>query len=133
MNIRKNSRMTDQVAVLNNHSDAVGEASYNLADYTCRAQFVNAIAAAEGSSQVPASEVGVETRRREREEEDQRFAKERANLILNRDKLRRNDALHSQTRLKRDHREFFQKLITAGTNLEVHQKTRKKFPGKLLI
>ena len=133
MNIRKSSRMTEHVAVLNNHSDAVGEASYNLADYTCRAQYVNAIASSEGSSQLPAAAVGDETRRQEREEEDQRFAKERANIILNRDKQRRNNALSSQTRVKRDHREFFQKLITAGTDLEVHKKTRQKFPGKLLI
>ena len=65
--------MTEQVDVLNNHSDAVGEASYNLADYTCRAQYVNAVAASEGSSQLPAAGVGDETRRRERDEEDQRL------------------------------------------------------------
>ena len=68
MNIRKNAKMTDQVAVLNNHSDAVGEASYNLTDYACRAQYVNAIAAAEGSSsQLPAAGVGDQTRRQERQ------------------------------------------------------------------
>ena len=133
MNIRKNARMTDKVAVLNNHSDAVGEASYNLADFSCRAQYVNAVAAAEGSSsQLPAAS-GDQTRRKEREEEDRRFAKEEADKVLNRDKQRKKDTLSSQTRVKRDHREFLQKLITDGTDLEIHNKTRKKFPGKLFI
>ena len=132
MNIRKNAKMTDQVAVLNNHSDAVGEASYNLTDYACRAQYVNAIAAAEGSSsQLPAAGVGDQTRRQERQEEDERFAKEQADNILNRDKQRRKDALSSQTRMKPDHREFYQKLISNGKDLEIYNKTRRKFPGKL--
>lgn len=133
MNIRKNQKMTDQVDVLNNHSDAVGAAVYNIGDYQARAQYVNAIAAVEGSSsQLPTASASdtVKTRRQKREEEDQNFAKERADNILKRDKQRRNVSLSSQTRVKPDHREYYQKLISAGTDLEIHQKTRKKFPGK---
>ena len=135
MNIRKNQKMTDQVAVLNNHSDAVGAAVYNIGDFHDRAQYVNAIAAVEGSSsQLPAASASasdtVKTRRQKREEEDQNFAKERADNILNRDKQRRNVSLSSQTRVKPDHREYYQKLISAGTDLEIHKKTRKKFPGR---
>ena len=125
--------MTDQVAVLNNHSDAVGAAVYNIGDYQSRAQYVNAIAAVEGTaSQLPTPSASntVMTRRRQREEEDQKFAKEKAENILRRDKERKNVKLSSQFRVKPDHREYYQKLITGGTNLEIHEKTRKKFPGK---
>ena len=126
--------MTDQVAVLNNHSDAVGLAVYNIGDYQARSQYVNAVAAAEGSSsQLPAAAVRDENRRQEREVEDQKFAKENADNILSRDKKRRNNALSSQNRVMPDHREFFQKLITNGTDLEIYKKTRQKFPGKLFL
>ncbi len=125
--------MTDQVAVLNNHSEAVGAAVYNIGDYQCRAQYVNAMAAVEGSSsQLPAAAVRDENRRREREEEDQKLAKEMAENILNRDKMRRNNVLSSKNRVKPVDREFFQELITNGTNLEINKNTRKKFPGKLV-
>ena len=133
MNLRKNEKMTEEVAVLNNHSDAVGAAVYNIGDYQTRAQYVNAIAAAEGSSsQNPMTSTSVTdmTRRQQREEEDQKFAKERAENILSRDKQRRNVKLSSQTRVKPAQREFYQRLITAGTDLEVHKKTMKKFPGR---
>ena len=131
MTIRKNTKMTDQVEVLNNHSDAVGEAVYNIGDYQSRAQFVNAVAAAEGSSQLPAASIEHEARRQEREKEDESFAQKRADIILKRDKKRRNEALSSQTRVKPLHREFLQRLITENKDLEIHNKTQKKFPGHL--
>ena len=132
MNIRKDARMTEAVPVLNNHSQAVGEQVYNIGSYTTRAQYVNATAAMEGSSQLPAAaNAGVhdEARRLEREQEDQRFAQEMAEDILKRDKRRKNETLSSQTRVKSGQREFFQKLICNDADLEIHQKTRNKFPG----
>ena len=132
MNIRKDAKMTDVVPILNNHSQRVGEQVYNIGREQTRAQYVNATAAMEGSSsQLPAVSAGVndQIRRREREEEDQRFAQDRADDILNRDKQRKNQTLSSQTRVKSDQRDFFQKLISNDPGLEIHQKTRKKFPG----
>ena len=132
MNIRKDAKMTDVVPVLNNHSQQVGEQVYNIGREQTRAQYVNATASMEGSSsQLPAESAGVhdQIRRKEREEEDQRFAQDRADDILNRDKKRKNQTLSSQTRVKSDQRDFFQKLISNDPGLEIHQKTRKKFPG----
>ena len=133
MNIRKNAKMTDVVPVLNNHSQQVGEEVYNIGNYQTRAEYVNATAAMEGSSsQLPAASAGeqVQARRRERELEDERFAQQKADDILSRDKQRKNQTLSSQTRVKSGQREFFQKLIRNDPDLEIYQKTSKKFPGK---
>ena len=130
MNLRTNSEMTAQVDLLNNHSNAVGEAVYNIGSYQTRAEFVNAQAAAEGSSSQQPEASGVDLNRRKiREEEDERKKIEKAQDILKRDRRRRNDTLSSQMNLKPDQREYLQQLITASSNLEIHTATRKKFPG----
>ena len=105
--------------------------SYNIGSYMTRAQYVNATAAMEGSQLPAAANAGVhdEARRLEREQEDQRFAKERAEDILKRDQRRKKQTLSSQTRVKSGQREFFQQLICNDADLEIHQKTRNKFPG----
>ena len=134
MNLRTDPEMTAQVDLLNNHSDAVGEAVYNIGSYQTRAEFVNAQAAAEGSSSQQPEASGVDMNRRKmREEEDERKKMERARDILNRDKRRRNETLSSQMRLKPDQRMFLQKLISENHELEIHEATRKKFPGLLCV
>ena len=134
MTIRSDPQMTAQIDVLNNHSNAVGEASYNIGDYQTRAEFVNAIAAVEGSSSQLPDAIGVNReRRRKREEEDDVFARERAEDILKRDKKRRKETLSAQMRVKPSQRDFLQTLITENFNLEIHKSTRKKFPGTLNI
>lgn len=134
MAIRKDSKMTSQVQVLNNHSDAVGAAVYNIGDYQTRAEYVNAIAVAEGSnSQAPETDVVNKDRRRKRMEEDEKLAREKAEEILNRDKKRRKLSLSSKHRVKPTAREFLQNLITENKSLEIHQATRKKFPGNLIF
>ena len=123
--------MTSQVSELNNHSAAVGAAVYAINDYQARSEFVNSIAAAEGSSsQIPESSVVDKNRRKKRMEEDETFAMERAEGILDRDKKRRNHTLSSKTNMKPSQREFFQTLIANQDGLEISETTKKKFPGK---
>ena len=130
MAIRCDPQMTSQVEELNNHSAAVGAAVYAINDYQKRSEFVNSIAAAEGSSsQIPESSVVDKDRRKKRMEEDEVFAKERAEGILERDKRRRNHTLSSRCNMKPDQREFFQGLITKDDSLEIHEVTKNKFPG----
>lgn len=134
MNIRTDPEMTAQVDLLNNHSNAVGEAVYNIGSYQTRAEFVNAQAVAEGSSSQLPEASGVDSdRRKMREEEDDRKKMMKAQEILKRDKQRRNDTLSSQMKLKPSQREFLQKLISENSNLEIYEATRKKFPGLLCL
>ena len=130
MAIRTDPLMTSQVEELNNHSAAVGAAVYAINDYQTRSEYVNSIAAVEGSSsQIPESSVVDKERRKKRMEEDEIFAKERAEGILERDKKRRNHTLSSRTNMKPAQREFFQKLISNDDRSEIHKATRNKFPG----
>lgn len=134
MNIRTDPEMTAQVDLLNNHSNAVGEAVYNIGSYQTRAEFVNAQAVAEGSSSQLPEASGVDSdRRKMREEEDDRKKLMKAQEILKRDKRRRNDTLSSQMKLKPSQREYLQKLISENSNLEIYEATRKKFPGLLCV
>ena len=130
MAIRSDPVMASQVEDLNNHSAAVGAAVYAINDYQTRSEFVNSVAAAEGSSsQIPESSTVDKERRKKRMEEDEKFALERAEVILVRDKKRRNQTLSSQTNLKLTQREFFQNLISNDDKLEINGATKKKFPG----
>lgn len=134
MAIRTDSKMTSDVQVLNNHSDSVGAAVYNIGDYQTRAEYVNAIAVAEGSnSQAPETDVVNKDRRRKRREEDEKLAREKAEEILSRDKKRRKVTLSAKNRVKPTAREFMQNLVTNNKSLEIHQATRKKFPGNLIF
>ena len=134
MAIRTDPKMTSQVQLLNNHSESVGAAVYNIGDYQGRAEYVHAIAVAEGSdSQAPETDVVNKERRRKRMEEDDKLAREKCEEILNRDRKRRKVTLSTKNRVKPPAREFLQNLITNNESLEIHLATRKKFPGNLLF